>query len=541
MAAKSSIAPDILWNWVIEALANFEQVDIHTLIGLVKMAPAISGDAGENARELVSFRILEDMFARDNETIVNNDASQKDKISFDESERCEDVLKKILHETPERVAKLEKGKWDVRPFIMHKRSVLPKCSLKKLKDVMLETSHPLLASLKEKGKLVISNVSEDINPVIDDIHGTQTTDDIAMNPRNDENKIQENVLQEDDQVENHTEEITEHAANENREVVIEHTLEGTSGSKSIECNTHANSQNAQERAMNRDGQNEKTTFSERVIDERVEIDAQKEAFINSQVTITQDSLSMTEFSELDLCMKCNEGGQLLVCRSESCMLRIHENCLGYDVTLDENEEFFCPFCAYSRAISEYLEAKRKASMARKYVRTFSGFRVKRIPNKCSKKHSESEKNETETTERNGNENTAQPDPPIPVVNDDVDIEIGSLNEETTELFRNPIPEASAPKKKRKEKENQLSPESSCLLRPRKKKAQYTDSPIPLLRRKIIPWTKSEEEMLKEGVARYSDDAMYKGIPWKEILYFGRNVFPQRAYNYRLKRQMEKHM
>lgn len=62
------------------------------------MAPAISGDAGENARELVSLRILENLFSCDNEAIVEADASQKDKISFDASERCEDVLKKILHE-----------------------------------------------------------------------------------------------------------------------------------------------------------------------------------------------------------------------------------------------------------------------------------------------------------------------------------------------------------------------------------------------------------------------------------------------------------
>lgn len=65
--------------------------------GLVKIAPAISGDAGKDAREVVYLRILEKLFDHGNEAIVDADSSQNAKISFDASERCEDVLKKILH------------------------------------------------------------------------------------------------------------------------------------------------------------------------------------------------------------------------------------------------------------------------------------------------------------------------------------------------------------------------------------------------------------------------------------------------------------
>lgn len=121
MAAKCSIAPAVVWNWVIEALASSEQADISTLIrkislsfnshlkllfcmvikhnflvsGLVKSAPAISGDAGKDTREIVSLRILESLFDYGNEDTV---VAKTPKIYFDFSERCEDVLKKILPE-----------------------------------------------------------------------------------------------------------------------------------------------------------------------------------------------------------------------------------------------------------------------------------------------------------------------------------------------------------------------------------------------------------------------------------------------------------
>ncbi|KAL0421963.1 UNVERIFIED_CONTAM: hypothetical protein Slati_3219200 [Sesamum latifolium] len=69
-------------------------------------------------------------------------------------------------------------------------------------------------------------------------------------------------------------------------------------------------------------------------------------------------------------MKCNKGGKLLVCSSNSCPLVIHESCLGSDATFDTKGKFYCPFCAYSRAISKYMEIKKKVSLARKDFATF---------------------------------------------------------------------------------------------------------------------------------------------------------------------------
>lgn len=46
---------------------------------------------------------------------------------------------------------------------------------------------------------------------------------------------------------------------------------------------------------------------------------------------------------------------------------------------------------------------------------------------------------------------------------------------------------------------------------------------PKARRKSLPWTDAEEEMLKEGVEKFSTNRN-KNIPWRKILEFGRHVF-----------------
>ncbi|KAJ6992425.1 hypothetical protein NC653_015725 [Populus alba x Populus x berolinensis] len=45
--------------------------------------------------------------------------------------------------------------------------------------------------------------------------------------------------------------------------------------------------------------------------------------------------------------------------------------------------------------------------------------------------------------------------------------------------------------------------------------------MPQLRRKKVPWTVQEEEMLKKGVQKFSSDGKF---PWKDILEYGSSVF-----------------
>lgn len=96
--SSSSAATDMAWNWVVQSLAKFRQVDLSTSLRLVEKAPAISDDTGKDVREMVSLRVLEDMFIDENEATDDTDSSQTDRISFDPSENCEDVLHTIVGE-----------------------------------------------------------------------------------------------------------------------------------------------------------------------------------------------------------------------------------------------------------------------------------------------------------------------------------------------------------------------------------------------------------------------------------------------------------
>lgn len=57
----------------------------------------------------------------------------------------------------------------------------------------------------------------------------------------------------------------------------------------------------------------------------------------------------------------------------------------------------------------------------------------------------------------------------------------------------------------------------------KSRRSITPTIFPNVKRKRTPWTAEEEEMLKEGVGRFSTK-VNKNLPWKKILDFGRHVF-----------------
>ncbi|KAK9285346.1 hypothetical protein L1049_024537 [Liquidambar formosana] len=53
--------------------------------------------------------------------------------------------------------------------------------------------------------------------------------------------------------------------------------------------------------------------------------------------------------------------------------------------------------------------------------------------------------------------------------------------------------------------------------------RFASSSFSNVRRKKLPWTAEEEEMLKEGVQKFST-TVKKNLPWRKILEFGRHIF-----------------
>ncbi|GAU12119.1 hypothetical protein TSUD_00860 [Trifolium subterraneum] len=104
--------------------------------------------------------------------------------------------------------------------------------------------------------------------------------------------------------------------------------------------------------------------------EKIALTAKKDEFLRFRRAFGQDLPAMTESTGQNLCIKCNEVGQLLACKTRTCSLMMHKNCLGDSVQLDANGNFLCPFCEYSHTISEYLKAKKSASVAKEQLAIF---------------------------------------------------------------------------------------------------------------------------------------------------------------------------
>ncbi|XP_047947359.1 myb-like protein V isoform X2 [Salvia hispanica] len=71
-----------------------------------------------------------------------------------------------------------------------------------------------------------------------------------------------------------------------------------------------------------------------------------------------------DWSERHLCIKCDKGGNVLLCNEIGCPLAVHERCLGGPARLDDAGRFYCPYCVYKQAVAETRKA-REFSLAKK--------------------------------------------------------------------------------------------------------------------------------------------------------------------------------
>ncbi|KAJ6425824.1 hypothetical protein OIU84_026411 [Salix udensis] len=363
-------------------------------------------------------------------------------------------------------------------------------------------------------------------------------------------------------------------------------------SNSVSSNGFHRNTDADEReaVTNHLSEEDESNESDEYEHERVDVGLKKSHFLRSQYMSRHDSLAEVNWTDQNLCVKCGKDGQLLVCGAGSCSLVTHENCLVFSPHFDERGDFYCPFCAYSLAISEYLEAKKKAYSARKELKLFIETRQEYQSNKHtqrlhSKRHGSSSQNEDEDllnkfldyenlagTKRIQSNNRGQiseveslcreEEPDVNARTNHLSTvekegeEVVRENSSGTELEINQHqvsvdPNYSDGNQLCKEKENvsgsqrtdgqrrkavcaissdggdisgdedDKSITTHYFIRFRKRERQYTPA-MPQSRRKKVPWTAHEEEILKEGVQKFASDGKY---PWKDILEYGSSVFP----------------
>ncbi|XP_017414995.1 uncharacterized protein LOC108326175 isoform X2 [Vigna angularis] len=356
------------------------------------------------------------------------------------------------------------------------------------------------------------------------------------------------------------------------------------------------------------------------------LEAKKHEFLHSHCTVDQDFSAMNEPNVKNLCMKCNQGGQLLACKTTTCPMMVHENCLGASAQCITKGDFFCPFCTYSRTISEYIEAKKEASLARKELAifiskgkmsraaesllyefrtqehvfsrksseyehihvknkrdeqltrcgdnredhvdehaneannlqfgrsqqqahiscTYSSFREKENISNGSVEFLREEKigqmpNAKNITGVRGEENKLPTDHVDGLVGDTCTVEKEALVNKSNAGYESPqetakhldtdgatesVSEHNTGKEEMSENECEKHSISRYSMRYRKHKMQCKPEASPSfldnqLRRKYIPWTAEEEEMIREGVQTFGFNDPKK---WKNILAFGSHVF-----------------
>ncbi|WOK97873.1 hypothetical protein Cni_G06581 [Canna indica] len=145
MSSSTSLA----WSWVIESLVDCKQVDVRDLEALIHSYPDFKTSAPRSLRERVALRILEELVGMGRGEGPSDLAST---IGIDVSQSCEEVLGKFCQEA--RLFNLEKDSVnlltpDLQEFIVEKRNSLPKSSLDKIKEAIVQGNCPALLSLFE--------------------------------------------------------------------------------------------------------------------------------------------------------------------------------------------------------------------------------------------------------------------------------------------------------------------------------------------------------------------------------------------------------
>ncbi|XP_042445902.1 uncharacterized protein LOC122030931 [Zingiber officinale] len=89
-----------------------------------------------------------------------------------------------------------------------------------------------------------------------------------------------------------------------------------------------------------------------------------------QANISDDSIG--DCTEESLCIKCNNGGELLNCSNTDCFISVHEACLKSSPQFETSGLFYCPFCLCDRAAIAYRKAKENYLQKRKCLSVFVG-------------------------------------------------------------------------------------------------------------------------------------------------------------------------
>ncbi|XP_076903239.1 uncharacterized protein LOC143558254 [Bidens hawaiensis] len=275
-----------------------------------------------------------------------------------------------------------------------------------------------------------------------------------------------------------------------------------------------------------------------------------------------------DWTENQQCVLCDKGGgNLLVCNDDGCPISVHQNCMGCEPQFDVAGNFHCPYCVYKQCTAEASRLKSKVMLTKKALSTFleSSTRddndhelVVETANKenniLSKDKSVDENDGVGLENRdevhdalvpeNTNEVNSVSTCKMMVVyepNLDHASKKMKVDQQTNgECKSKDVDQAEkskgaadvwliTDKQTTQNKRNTLAilnndgrKEDPVVEHGAKKESKQL-SLINRNKRGRVLWSEQEEEMLKEGVQKYSA-LTKKNLPWRKILEFGHHVF-----------------
>ncbi|KAH9311306.1 hypothetical protein KI387_026341 [Taxus chinensis] len=229
------------------------------------------------------------------------------------------------------------------------------------------------------------------------------------------------------------------------------------------------------------------------------------------------------------CFKCRKGGALSYC--DGCSVSVHDNCLQSDVSIASGESVCCPVCSYKRALAAYKTAKKEALESKKRLLAFMGI---------------------EAVQGNGQkpldrfEGTKEILPDIGNLSKDPSSHANAFNLDSKKrplplrtrsskipVLENEIPDGTGNDEQlmqtdahddRVDEGLEESHEDDRKYRFRIRKSPMRGNfRLPGARRIKLPWTKAEEDILKEAMQKFSPFEA-NNIPWKRILEHGKGIF-----------------
>ncbi|GAA0183872.1 hypothetical protein LIER_42477 [Lithospermum erythrorhizon] len=261
------------------------------------------------------------------------------------------------------------------------------------------------------------------------------------------------------------------------------------------------------------------------------------------------------------CIKCYQGGKLLVCNEDACPTIIHEKCLGCPARSDHMGRFCCPYCLCRKANAALNQASQDALMLKKALSSFIDAKMIDSNDRIQDNPTETETEAFKSVGENNCDKTAKPNEnnSIPDIllgatggGDETSNKLSNQHEHvsrkrakcdspcelpSSDVDRSGRSSPVIPKSPRKT-DKAISPSkplpsnihcpgnSSAAMRKSPRKAPVKVSQkisFPTGRRRRLLWTEEEEEMLKKGVAEYASEDD-KSMPWRQILEFGRDTF-----------------